>query len=119
MIFRALTPTGDFTFGQGQQNYLRDEAAIELNVETRLKSFLADCFWAMDFGIDWWNLLGQQNPAAQAAIVVACRTVIATSYGVVKINGVTASTDRVTRRLTVNFDVDTIFSRNVVGSANP
>lgn len=119
MIFRALSPTGDWQLGQGVQNYLRDEKAIELNIQTRLKSFLGDCFWAIDFGVDWWELLGVKNPSAQAAIVLACRLMIAESYGVVRINSIVASTDRVTRRMTVTYNIDTIYSRSVVGTVQP
>lgn len=119
MIFRALTPTGDWTLGQGVQNYLRDEPAVELNIKTRLKSFLGDCFWATDFGVDWWELLGVKNPAAQAAIVLACRLMIAESYGVVRINSISAATDRTTRQLTVTYNIDTIYTRTVVGTVSP
>lgn len=119
MIFRALDASGDWTLGQGVQNYLRDEDAIELNIKTRLKSFLGDCFWAVEFGIDWFELLGAKNPAAQAAIVLATRLMIAESYGVVRINSVTAGTDRTTRRVTVTYNIDTIYSRSVVGTVTP
>ena len=33
MIFRALTPTGDWTFGQGRSGYLTKEAAIQANIK--------------------------------------------------------------------------------------
>lgn len=119
MIFRNLTADGDFTFGQGRQNYLRNDQAVALNIKTRLLSFLNDCFWAMDFGIDWWNLLGVKSPKAQANIVLQCRQMIAESFGVVRINSVEAYMDRATRRLTVKYDIDTIYTRNLVGVIQP
>ena len=119
MIIRAIDSNGDWQLGQGLQDYLRDEPAIELNLATRIKCFLADAFWAVDVGIDWWNLLGSRNPTAQAAIVLAVRKVIAESYGVVRINSVEASTDRTTRALTVIYNVDTIFSQSVIGTVQP
>lgn len=119
MIIRALDAFGDWQLGQGLQSYLRDEAAIEENVATRLKSFLGDAFWAIDFGIDWFELNGSKSPQAQAAIVLATRQVIAESYGVVRINSVVTSFDRMTRALTVTYSIDTIFSRSVVGSVQP
>lgn len=112
MIFRALDPVGDWSFGRGVQSYVRDEDAVEINVETRLKSFLGDAFWAVDFGIDWWNLLGSMNPKAQAAIVLATRLTIAESYGVVRINSVEAETDRATRNLRLAYEISTIFNRS-------
>jgi hypothetical protein len=119
MIFRNLDTDGDWTLGQGQQNFLRDEAAIELNIQTRLKCFLGDCFWAVEFGIDWWNLLGTRNPVAQANIVIQVRTMIANSYGVVRINSVTAETDRTTRQLTISWNIDTIFTQGSTGEVSP
>lgn len=119
MIIRNLDASQDWTFGQGRQNYLRAEAAIELNVKTRVKCFLNDCFWAMDFGIDWWNLLGTNNPIATSNIVLQVRAMIAASFGVPVIVSVTATTDRVTRRLTTTWLINTIYSRNVTGSAQP
>ena len=119
MTFRNLDPSGDWTFGQGRQNYLRDQDAVKLNIATRLRSFLNDCFWDLQAGVDWWNLLGVRNPAAQTNIIIQTRSVLGNSYGVVRINSVTASTDHTTRRLTVRYDVDTIFTRNLVGTVTP
>lgn len=119
MIIRNLTATGDWEFGQGRQNYLRNADAVALNIATRLRSFLNDCFWATQFGIDWWNLLGARNPTAQANIILQTRAMISESFGVVQINSVVAVTDRVTRRLTVRYDVDTVFTRNLTGSVQP
>lgn len=119
MTIRNLDQNDDWTFGAGRQNYLRDELAIELNIKTRLKSFLNDCFWAMDFGIDWWNLLGTNNPMAESNIILQCRKVIADSYGVVNIDTVTATTDRATRKLTVTFTIATIYSRTLTASVQP
>jgi len=119
VIIRALTATGDWQFGRGIQDYLRNEQAIALNVKTRLRSFLNDNFWATDFGIDWWNLLGQKNPAAQTGVLLACREMLANSYGVVRINSVAATTEPVTRKLTITYNIDTVFSRSVTGTIQP
>ena len=74
------------------------------------------CFWATDFGIDWWNLLGVKNPAAQAAIILACRLMISESYGVVRINSVDVQLSTATRRVTINYNIDTIYSRNLTNT---
>jgi hypothetical protein len=119
VIIRALDSSGDWTFGQGRQNYLRNADAVALNIATRLRSFLNDCFWATDFGVDWWNLLGTKNPVAQQNIILQTRAMIADSFGVVRINSVVAETDRSTRRLTIRYNVDTIFTRNLTGDVQP
>lgn len=116
MIIRNLDASGDWVFGQGVQDYLADEPAIELNAATRLRCFLADAFWATQVGIDWWNLLGSRSPGARAAIVLACRANLAESYGIVRLNAVNAVVDPRTRHLRVDYNVDTIFSRSIGGS---
>lgn len=113
MIHRNLDASGDWTFGHGRQDFLRADRAIALNIRTRLMSFLNDCFWRMDFGIDWWNLTGSKNPAAQANIILQSRTMLANSFGVVRINSVEASIEVRTRRLRIDYDIDTIYTRNL------
>lgn len=119
MIIRALDGSGDWRFGQGRQDYLRDDDAVALNIATRLRCFLNDCFWAADFGVDWWNLLGARNPTAQTNIILQTRAMIAASFGVVRINSVKPVTNRTTRRLRLEYNVDTIFTRGLVGSVQP
>lgn len=119
MIIRNLDSDADWTFGQGRQNYLRAEPAIELNIATRVRSFLNDCFWALEFGIDWWNLLGAKNPAAQTNILIQVRSTVANSFGVVRINTVEAVTDSGTRRLTVKLNIDTIYGHGISLTVQP
>lgn len=119
MIIRNLDASGDWTFGQGRQNYLRNDDAVALNVATRLRCFLNDCFWATQFGVDWWNLLGTKNPTAQANVVLQTRAMISDSFGIVRVNSVAAVTDPATRRLRVDYNGDSIFSRGLAGSVQP
>jgi hypothetical protein len=119
MTFRNIDGSGDWTFGQGRQNYLRDQNAVAANIATRLRSYLNDCFWALDAGVDWWNLLGTTNPTAQTNIIIQTRAVLANSFGVIRINSVVATTDRATRRMSLTYNVDTIFTRNLVGTVQP
>ena len=44
-----------------KSNYKKDSTAVAQNVRTRLQSFLGDCFFATDEGIDWFNLLGSKR----------------------------------------------------------
>lgn len=82
MRFRALDENGDWTFGKGRNNYLKDNQALMLNIKTRLLEFLNDCFWDMDKGIDWWTLLGGKN---LKSILVDVQRTILRSYQVKKI----------------------------------
>lgn len=114
MRFRALDAAGDWTLGSGVQSYFVEEDAVAADIRTALKIFLGECFFALDAGVDWWNLIGARNGAAEN-IVLQCRKVIAARDGVTRINRVEALLDRTTRGLRVSFNVDTVFSRNLNG----
>lgn len=106
----------DWTFGQGTGTYLIQQRAIAVDIKTAVLFFLNDFFAAMSTGIDWWNLLGSQNPAAKANILLQTRAAIISREGVVQINSATITVDPSTRRARVFFNIDTIYSRNVTGS---
>jgi len=113
MIIRALDAAGDWTFGMGRQNYLTGPAAIAQDVQTKIQSWLNDTFWAMNFGVDWRNLLGGKD---QAAILMQVRTMILKAQGIVKINSVQANLDS-NRRLFISWSVNTIYSTTETGTA--
>lgn len=119
MRIRALDATGDWQDGFGLNSYNYALAAIEENIQTSLMSFLNDCFWQLNFGIDWWNLLGAKNPAAQANILLQVRQMIANCFGVTKINSVNATFDSRSRELSIQYNVSTIYSSTVSGSVTP
>ena len=119
MFIRSIDSSGDWNWGQNLQSFNFAEAAIEEDIYTRLLSFLNDCFWALNFGVDWWNLLGAKNPAAEAAILLQTRTMIITGYGVSSINSVDLIMNANTRKLAIEYDVDTIYSTGVEGSVIP
>lgn len=107
MIFRQLTPAGDWTFGKGISGYAVDEAAIELNIKTRLLSWKFDCFFAVNDFVDWLARLdkGQENN-----LVNELKSILLQSFGVVSINSFSSLLNRTTRLCLVNFNVTTIFS---------
>ena len=82
MRFRNLDTNGDWVFGKGRNSYVKDDKALMLNIKTRLLSFLGDCFFDVDAGIDWWNLLGEKDVKRLAASV---QRIILNSYGVKRI----------------------------------
>lgn len=115
-IFRGITSSNDWTFGLGVGTYFTKQQAIAADIKTALLFFLNDCFFAMNVGVDWWNLLGAKNPAAKNNILLQTRQAIITREGVVRINSVDATVDVRTRRITVTYSIDTLYSRNVSGS---
>lgn len=107
MIFRQLNAAGDWTFGRGINNYATAEAAIGLNIKTRLLSWKGDCFFALNDFVDWIARLdkGQQNN-----LTTELKTVILQSYGVVAINSFTVTLNNVTRIYQATFNIQTIYS---------
>lgn len=109
MIIRALDTNHDWTFGRGLSDYNRNQKAIAENVQTRLFSFLNDCFFDMAAGIDWFRLLGTKN--TESEIVLNCKAIVLQSEGVVRINSLSVSVTR-TRRIFIEMNIDTIYTRN-------
>lgn len=108
MIFRNLDANGDWTFGSGTANYATGDMAIGLNIKTRLLSWVGDCFFALNAGIDWLNRMGKKN---QGELLKAdIKRVILQSFGVTALTSF--STVIVDRALRANYAVDTIFSRS-------
>jgi len=61
MIFRNIDENGDWDFGKGIQDFTSGNKAIGLNIKTRIQSWVGDCFFDMNAGIDWLNRLGSKN----------------------------------------------------------
>jgi hypothetical protein len=109
MIFRNLDSTGDWVLGYGKSSYVRDEAAIETNIKTRLASWVGNCPWDLTAGVDWINRL-DANQAAQLQLDLS--NVIAQSDGVVNVTFVEGVLDGKTRNFVVRYNVDTVYSRS-------
>lgn len=106
MIVRSLDGNHDFTFGKGKQDYLTEQDAIAQNIQTKLLSFINDCFFDMDAGVDWRRLLGSKN--TENEIVLSCRAVILDTEGVVRINSLSSSVQN--RQIIVEYNISTIYS---------
>lgn len=109
MIIRALTPSGDWTFGSGLANYATAAAAIAENIQTWLQSWVSNCFFALKDGVDWTNLLdvGQaQN------LTDSIRVNILGRYGVMGINSMSVIFDPRTRHISITANIQTIYSQS-------
>lgn len=109
MIVRGLDANGDWLFGKGKNDYNANNKAIEQSIKTRLQSFLGDCFFALDAGLDWFNLLGSKN---QLALELAVRSVILNTPNVSAIIDVSINLDHNTRRILMQYTVETVFTNN-------
>jgi hypothetical protein len=104
-IIRALDLNGDWTFGQGINNYKRNQDALAQDIGSNLASFLNDCFFDTTSGIDWWNLIGSKD---QTGLNLAISTTILNTVGVTGINQVSVSLDN-SRHFSVSYKVQSIY----------
>lgn len=65
MRFRALDSNWDWKFGKGIGSYSGDVQAIAYDVKSKILSWVGDCFFAMEDGIDWKNILGTKDGKEQ------------------------------------------------------
>ena len=85
-----------------------DNQEILLDVRTRILSFFNDCFFATTEGIDWFNNLGSKD---RDVIILDVTKTINSTNGVRRINSVDFF-ESASRNLTINYNIDTIFSVN-------
>lgn len=76
------------------------------NINTRLNSFLGDCFFNEGAGIDWFNILGAKDEV-QVDLIVA--STILNTEGVVALRRLVLELD-VQRNLNIRYQVHTIYS---------
>jgi len=103
MRVRAIDADGDWLFGKGVNDYKSGLDAIAQNIQTRLQSFLGDCFFEQTAGIDWFNLLGNKN---QLALNLAVSAVILNTENVTGIISLSMSLSS-TRELVLQYEVST------------
>ena len=114
MKFRSIDSNGDWNFGNGTQAYAADLQALMLNLRTRILSWVDDCFFDTQNGLDWKNLLeyGQQKYLQNAIKSLAAKTA-----GVLRVYDIVVSVSA-SRVATVTFSVDTIYGSNVQNAIN-
>lgn len=115
MSIRNIDSAHDWVFGCGTYSYVNEEQEIAVNLETRLLSFLGDCFFATDEGIDWWNLLDYNQ---QEKLQTAVQGVIIDTDGVTGINSVDTYINA-DRKITLTYDIQTIYSSSYTGEVTP
>ena len=116
MRVRALTPTGDMSFGQSSVNFFVDvPRAVAQCIQTTLKLWQGEWFIDQSAGVPWaQNVLGK-NTAGYYDLVI--QHAITGVPGVVNLVSYSSSLDRATRALTVRVTVNTLYSQNQVVTA--
>ena len=112
MKIRKLTALNDWSFGAGIQNYATDQIAVAENIQTRVLSWFGNCFFALQEGIDYRNLLDKNQ---QVNLELAVKETILKSYGVIGIKTLSSVLDTKTRKLTIQYSIDTIFGKLFAG----
>lgn len=115
MTFRNLDDSHDWQFGSGRNDYVSGNQEIALNIKTRVLSFLGDCFFAINEGIDWFNLLDYRY---QDKLELKVQDVIKNTPGVVAINTFDILIGA-NRKMTIQYSIKTIFSQSYEDSINP
>lgn len=112
MRVRGIDSNGDWLFGKGKSDYKYDQLALAQIIQTRLSSFIGDCFFATNDNIDWFNLMGSRNlrdlRLAIAATILNTEAVNSLSELNVNINS--------DRNVTIQYSVLSVFgeiSRNI------
>lgn len=70
-------------------------------------SWVGDCFFALNEGIDWKNRL---DVGQQSALEQELRAMILSTYGVMGVNSVEVNFAGTSRLFTVTYDIITFFS---------
>ncbi len=107
MLFRNLDLNGDWCFGSGRENLTERNRAIGLNIRTRLLSWVGDCFFDTEAGIDWVNRLGSKNQ--ETLLKLDVRRIILQSEGVTGVREVQVEVRN--RTFSAEYTVQTIYGK--------
>ncbi len=108
MRVRALTATGDYSYGQGSANYLVDSrAAVAQEVMTTLLLFQGEWFLDTTAGVPWLTKVTGVNTITLYDQVI--KDAILNVQGVTAIVNYSSTLNRATRALSVSATIDTQF----------
>ena len=111
MIFRQLAPvTNDWTFGQGYSGYAQNQQALALNIQTLVLSWVGDCFFSLQTGINWKALL---NIGQQANLNAALQNLLSGAYGVMNVVDASVVVNPTTRMAIATYTVATVYSQTI------
>lgn len=114
MKFRAIDDAGDWVLGSGIQAYATDNLAIKYDLETKLKTFLQECFFDLEIGVPWFQLLGAKD---KPAIILTLQQIIGGVEGVTRITNVEFELKQ-DRTAKLSYNIDTIYTKQQTGTVN-
>ena len=109
MRYRALSDTGDYTFGAGPANFLVDTPeAVAQSVLTRLRLWQGEWFLDVTVGTPWLQqILGTGKGKALRDLAIQTRVLQTT--GVSGINTYESIVDPTTRKMSIKMTLTTIY----------
>ena len=111
MRVRALSPTGDYTWGQGGNNYLVDSpAAVGQLVATTLRLWQGEWFLDVLYGTPWLQQILGQSGAKSVVDIIIQSVILGTQPAGCVTQIVSYSSALSGRGLTINATIDTQFS---------
>ncbi len=117
MRYRKLTPSGDYSFGNGQDDFYRDvPESVGQACKTRLLLWLGEWFLDIEEGTPF-----MQGILGKYSVDVANTTIqdrALGTQGLVDLTNYVSTIDPDTRGLSVEFSIDTIYGPTVVQVAN-
>lgn len=108
MRYRKLDSFGDYSFGQNQNDYYRDvPAAVGQAVQTRILLWLGEFFLNIDEGTPFLEGILGKKSQEQADSTIRARIVSTTGY--VNTDSYVSQINPVTRLMTVQTTINTIY----------
>jgi hypothetical protein len=114
MIVRALDSNNDWTFGASLNNYKSANLAVQQNIQTRLSSFIGNCFFDMGAGINWFGFLGSKGSNNNIQLSLAISAVILNTTDVLGLLQLSFNINS-SRQFSISYQVQTSYS--VTGSS--
>lgn len=113
MRYRKLDENGDYSFGMGQTDFLKDTPeAVGQAVLTRLKLWVGEWFANTSDGTGWaTDVLGKGTSSIYELML---RKRVLETQGVLGINDFQAQFDADQRTLSIQINIDTIYGQTTV-----
>lgn len=110
MTTRSIDSNGDWQFGNGKQDYKTEEKELLQNIITSLRSWKNNCFFDLEAGVDWQNIIGSFNK--NNYLISQVSSVILSINNVIKINNININHfDK--RNIILEININTIYSQNL------
>jgi hypothetical protein len=117
MRYRKLAPDGDYSFGNGQQDFYRDvPEAVGQAAKTRLLLWLGEWFLDIEEGTPFMQGILGKYSVQDANVTIQDRAI--NTQGMVDIKNYVSTFEPDSRGLSAQFDIDTIYGPTAVQVAN-